>query len=340
MEKRYNVGIIGAGNIAVKMARTLNAMPQTVAYAIASRDIAKAEKFAKEHGVEKYYGSYAELAEDPAVDLIYIATPHAMHFADARMCLEKGKPVLCEKAFTATASQAEELVKISHNLNVFITEAIWTRYLPLSLKIIKLAKSGIIGEPHFIEANIGYAVKDKERMIKPELAGGALLDLGVYPLNFAAMIFGGEVEKCVSACALTDTGVDAQDTITLFYPNDKIAVLSCTMLCPTDKRGIIAGEKGYIVVDDINNPQYVVVKDLKGEIIEEHRAPEQISGFEYQVAESIEAIEKGEIETPYMPHAETVRIMEQMDALRREWGVCFPFESPANQECEGDIVEE
>lgn len=157
--KIYNVGIIGAGHIALKMASTLAALPRTHRYAIASREMRKAMTFAKEQGFERAYGSYEELMDDPKVDLIYIATPHAFHFEQAKACILKGKPVLCEKAFTANAAQAEELLKLAEEKQVFIAEAIWTRYLPMSRTIAELVRKGAVGTPYLLSANLGYAIR-------------------------------------------------------------------------------------------------------------------------------------------------------------------------------------
>lgn len=324
--KTYKVGIIGAGSIARAMAATLAGIQQTECYAIASRDKNKAEAFAREWGFSHAYGSYEELASDPEVDLIYIATPHAMHYEQARMCIESGKPVLCEKAFTANAMQAEALLQFAKEKQVFITEAIWTRYMPLSGQITKLVQSGIIGKPYMLSANLGYPIRHVERLQRPELAGGALLDVGVYTLNFAAMIFGKEIERTVSTCMKTESGVDAQNNIVLYFPGERMATLSSSMYARTDRQGIISGDKGHIIVENINNPQKVQVLDNDYHIIEEHRAPKQITGYEYEVYACLEALENGWLESPFMPHEETIRIMRQMDELRNQWGIKYPFE--------------
>ena len=324
--KKYKIGIIGAGHIAQKMACTLAAMEETECYAIASRNQAKADNFASENGFRKAYGSYAELVNDTLVDMIYIATPHAMHYEQAMMCLQMGKPVLCEKAFTANAQQAEKLILFAHQQNVFITEAIWTRYMPLSATITQLVRNGIIGQPSLLTANLGYAMRHKERLTSLELAGGALLDVGVYTLNFATMVFGTDIESTNSVCQKTETGADAQNSITLRYSDNKMAILASSMYANTDRMGIISGDKGHLIVDNINNPQSVKIFDNKYCQVDEYKAPKQISGYEYEVKACIDAIEHGWIESPYMPHAETLRIMRQMDGLRKEWGIRYPFE--------------
>lgn len=324
--KIYNVGIIGAGHIALKMASTLAVLPRTHRYAIASREMRKARTFAKEQGFERAYGSYEELMDDPKVDLIYIATPHAFHFEQAKACILKGKPVLCEKAFTANAAQAEELLKLAEEKQVFIAEAIWTRYLPMSRTIAELVRKGAVGTPYLLSANLGYAITNRERLVRPELAGGALLDVGVYTLNFAAMVFGTEILSTTSTCVKMDNGLDAQDSITLVYPGERMAVLNCSMLARSDRQGIISGDGGHMIIDNINNPQSIKVLDGNYQTVAEYHAPSQVTGFEYEVNACIEALDKGLLQTLDMPHDETLRIMRQMDALRKEWGVCFPFE--------------
>lgn len=324
--KIYNVGIIGAGHIALKMASTLAALPRTHRYAIASREMRKAMTFAKEQGFERAYGSYEELMDDPKVDLIYIATPHAFHFEQAKACILKGKPVLCEKAFTANAAQAEELLKLAEEKQVFIAEAIWTRYLPMSRTIAELVRNGAVGTPYLLSANLGYAITNRERLVRPELAGGALLDVGVYTLNFAAMVFGTEILSTTSTCVKMDNGLDAQDSITLVYPGERMAVLNCSMLARSDRQGIISGDGGHMIIDNINNPQSIKVLDGNYQTVAEFHAPSQVTGFEYEVNACIEALDKGLLQTLDMPHDETLRIMRQMDALRKEWGVRFPFE--------------
>ena len=324
--KIYNVGIIGAGHIALKMASTLAALPRTHRYAIASREMRKARRFAKEQGFERAYGSYEELMDDPKVDLIYIATPHAFHFEQAKACILKGKPVLCEKAFTANAAQAEELLKLAEEKQVFIAEAIWTRYLPMSRTIAELVRNGAVGTPYLLSANLGYAITNRERLVRPELAGGALLDVGVYTLNFAAMAFGTEILSTTSTCVKMDNGLDAQDSITLVYPGERMAVLNSSMLARSDRQGIISGDGGHMIIDNINNPQSIKVLDGNYQTVAEYHAPSQVTGFEYEVNACIDALDKGLLQTLDMPHDETLRIMRQMDALRKEWGVRFPFE--------------
>lgn len=323
----FRIGIIGAGHIAEKMAATINGMPDVEAYAVASRQYGKAAAFAGRFGFTRAYGSYEELVEDPAVDLVYVATPHSLHYDHVRLCLSHGKAVLCEKAFMANAREAEEVTRMSEENNVFLAEAIWTRYMPFQKTVREIIDSGAIGRPMMLSAHLGYPVASKERIMRPELGGGALLDLGVYALNFALMMFGTDISRMTSSCTKSDTGVDLQNSIILEYSDGMIADLQSTALCASDRQGIVCGDRGYIVCDNINNMLKAELYDAGHTLIGTYNAPPQITGFEYQVQACIDAIREGMIETPYMPHSESIRVMRIMDSLRSSWGVRFPNDS-------------
>lgn len=323
---KLNVAIMGAGSIGGTMADTLMQMKSARCYAIGSRNKNKAAEFARKYGCKKAYGSYEELAADKKVDLIYIATPHSEHYDNAKLCIEYGKPVLCEKAFTANAAQAENLLGFAEERNVFITEAMWTRYMPMLQTIKEVLDSGVIGVPTTLTANLGYAINGVARLNDPALAGGALLDVGVYTLNFASMIFGKDVKKIISACTYTKTGVDEQNSITMFFEDGKMAVLNSSMLSVSDRKGIIYGTKGFAVIENINNFESMSVYGSDYKKIAKYNRPEQISGYEYEVEACIKALKCGQLECQQMPHMETLRIMRLMDGLREEWGVKFPFE--------------
>lgn len=321
-----NVGILGAGRIAVAMAQTLNGMEDACAYAVASRDIRRAEEFAEKNHVEKAYGSYAEMLMDDKVDLVYIATPHSHHLEHGKLCISYGKPVLCEKSFTANVKQAKELLAYAKEKNVFITEAIWTRYMPSRKLIADILSSGELGELKGLSANLGYDVVDKERMVKPELAGGALLDVGVYPLNFASMCFGNEIEKITSACVWSPTGVDAQDAMILTYKDGRLATLHAGMLVATEQYGIVYGTKGYMIAYNINNVDRIEIFSSDRKSIRTVEVPKQITGYEYEIRACMRALEAGMLECEEMPHSETLQMMEWMDNIRADWGLRYPFE--------------
>ena len=322
----FRIGIIGAGWIAEKMAQALAPIKDIEVYAIASRSNQKAESFAKEYNIPKAYGSYAEMVTDPQVDLVYIATPHSHHFEHSMLALESGKPVLVEKAFTANASQAEKLIQTAKDKGLFITEAIWTRYMPLSHKVKEIMDSGIIGKPRIITATLCYMMENKERIVRADLCGGALLDLGVYALNFARMYFGTDIVRTVSNCHLGPTGMDMHESISLSFADGRMANLQSGALCLNDRQGIISGTEGYIRIDNINCPESIEVW-RNYELVQKFEKPaDMVNGYEYQVIECKRCIEKGLTESPMMPHEETVSIMKQMDSLRKEWGVRYPFD--------------
>lgn len=322
----FKIGILGAGWIAHKMAAAIAPLSDIKLEAIASRSIEKAKAFAGEWNIPKAYGNYENLVSDNDLDLIYIATPHSHHFAHAMLALEHGKPVLVEKAFTANADEAEELITKAREKGIFITEAIWTRYMPLSHKIQEIMDSGIIGEPKVLTATLCYKADGKERIQKAELCGGALLDLGVYAINFARMYFGTDIVKSVSNCHLGPTGMDYHECISLSFADGRMANLQAGVLCLNDRQGIISGTEGYIRVDNINCPEVVEVY-RNYELVERHtKDADFINGYEYQVLEARRCIEAGLTESPMMPHAETISIMKQMDQLRKEWGVIYPMD--------------
>lgn len=320
-----NIGILGTGGIAHKMAYTLSKMNNVTLAAIGSRSKEKSESFAAEFGVEKAYGSYVELAKDDTLDLIYIATPHSRHFEDCMICLENGRNVLCEKAFTANAAQARQVLKYAEENGLFVSEAIWTRFMPMRYSLDSLIAGGVIGSITSLTANLGYSLAHVERLVKPELAGGALLDLGVYTINFALMTFGSNIKDIRSACVKNEYGVDSYNSIIMTFEDGKTAVLHSNMLANTDRRGIIYGNKGRIEFDNINNCEGISVI-LNDGSVSRYETPGQITGYEYEVTASLKAISQGKTECAEMPHSETIRVMEIMDGLRSEWGIKYPFE--------------
>ena len=321
-----NISILGAGNIAGIMATTLQPLKGVTCYAVASRDKNKAQVFADKFGFAKAYGSYTDMLEDPDVQLVYIATPHSHHYEHIRMCLEHGKHVLCEKAFTANARQAEEVMRLAESKGLLLTEAMWIRYMPMAQTIVEVVNSGIIGRPTSLSANLGYPLEHNKRLTSPALCGGALLDLGVYVLNFASMVFGNDIESMAANCVRYRSGVDAQETIMLSYRDGRMATLYATMLAQTDRRGLINGTNGYIEIDNINNFEAMRVYNLERRVVAEYAAPTQVTGYEYEVQSAIRAIEEGMIECPEMTHADTLFMMQLMDNIRSAWNLRYPYE--------------
>ena len=234
--------------------------------------------------------------------------------------------MLCEKAFTVNEKQAAEVFAMAREKGLLLTEAIWTRYIPMRKRLEDVLNSGIIGKPYMLTANLGYVVSWKERIVSPHLAGGALLDLGVYTLNFASMVFGNDVAAISGTAVKNDAGVDMQNSITLTYKDGRMAVLNSSAMGLGDRRGLICGDKGYIEVQNINNCEEIRVFDLKRSLVAAYDRPEQISGYEYEVEACVYAIQRGETQCPQMPHEESLCMMRWMDELRRQWGIVFPGE--------------
>lgn len=366
MDNILRVGIIGSGWIAEKAAITLKGLEECECYAIGSRSKEKAEAFARKWQVKKAYGSYSDLIGDADVDLVYVGTPHSHHYDVTKEAILAGKPCLVEKAFMANARQAREILDLAHEKGVFLAEAIWTRYQPAVAIVRKLISDGRIGTPRLVTATLGYAMGDKPRIMQPDLCGGALLDLGVYALNFVRMFCGvagnpSALSKAVAAagsCAadgsawgdaatlgsvLQDfkstpietidgysvksaTGMDLTNAITIILSDGVLANVQSSAQCVGDNIGVIAGTDGNLIVDNINNPQTITVNGPDRTYVETIHVPSQITGYEYQFLACRAALAAGLLEPLEMSHAETLYIMELMDSLRQKWGVRYPMD--------------
>ncbi len=320
------IGVLGTGGIVAKVTPTLKEISGMECYAIASRTKERAEEAAKLFGYEKAYGTYEELVKDPEVELVYIATPHSCHYDDMKMCIKYKKPVLCEKAFTMNAAQAREIKELAAKEGVFVAEAIWTRYMPSRNIIQQELDSGIIGNVTTLTANLCYKVSQNYRILAPELAGGALLDVGVYGINFSLMHFGTDIEKIESSVKFAETGVDGMESITIHYKDGRMAVLTHSVFARSDRKGIFYGDKGYMIVENINNPQSVTVYDLDDNVLKHIDVPKQISGYEYQFIECAERIKDNQLESSSMSLDESIFVMDVMDGIRKSWGLIYPQE--------------
>ena len=319
------VGIIGAGWIAEKAAITLNGLTDCEAYAIASRSKEKADAFAEKWKMRKAYGSYSELIADPSVDLVYVATPHSHHYDVTREALMAGKPCLVEKAFMANYRQAKEIVTLARERKVFLAEAIWTRYQPVVAMMRELIGSRI-GTPKLLTATLGYSMGDKPRIMRADLCGGALLDLGVYALNFVRMFFDADILRITSQCVKSQTGMDLTNAMTLTLSNGVLCNLQSSAACVGDNIGVIAGTDGNLIIDNINNPQKITVNGPDRTYIETIPVPQQITGYEYQFVACRQALIDGLLEPKEMPLEETLYIMQLMDSLRKDWDVRYPMD--------------
>ena len=320
------LAILGPGRIADIVTNALVAIPEIECYAVASRNLERSKAFAEKFGFQKAYGSYEEMLSDPEVQLVYITTPHSHHYEQMMMCLEYGKNVICEKAFTVNADMAKKVYAKAKEKGLYAAEAIWTRYMPSRKMIQDIIDSGIIGKLNVVTANLSYDIDWKERLVDPALAGGALLDIGIYGLNFALMHFGTDIERVESSVWMTPSGVDGMETITIFYKDGRMAALNHTIYARSDRKGIFHGEKGYVVVENINNPNAINVYDDNDQLLAHYDVPEQINGYEYEFIEAVRCIKEGKIESDSMPAADSIYVMELMDSLRKDWGMIYPME--------------
>lgn len=313
------VGIIGAGRIARTLAQTMKQMEEVEVYAIASRSLERAEAFREEFSLSKAYGSYEELVKDEAVELVYIATPHSHHFEHMKLCVMNNKAVLCEKAFTFTGEEAREIAELARKHRVFVAEAIWTRYMPARKIIDETIHSGIVGKISMMTCNLAYDIDDKERLMKPELAGGALLDIGVYGLNFITMHRGKDIERMDVSVVKTETGVDGRLNISLIFKDGFMAVSTHGIYGISDRKGVFYGENGYIVVNNINNPESIDIFDREDKKVKHISFPEKINGYEYQILEAVSCIREGKLEADSMPLSESIYMMELMDEVKKKF---------------------
>jgi predicted dehydrogenase len=293
---------------------------------VASRSLDRAEAFAQQWGIPKAYGSYSELITAPDIDLIYVGTPHSHHYDVTMEAIQHGKPCLVEKAFMANYEQSLAIVNAAREKKVFLAEAIWTRYQPIVQTIRDIISEGRLGDLRLLTASIGYSMGDKPRIMRADLCGGALLDLGVYGINFVRMFCDAKIERIESQCMKSDTGMDLTNTISFNMAGGIMANIQSSACCVNDNQGTICGTEGYLIVDNINNPQTVKVYKRDRIFVEEIKVPQQITGYEYQFLACKDAINNGLTESPYMPLDETLYIMKMMDDLRFKWGVHYPMD--------------
>ncbi|MDY6322277.1 MAG: Gfo/Idh/MocA family oxidoreductase [Succinivibrio sp.] len=323
------IGILGTGRIAAVMAETLKKLrasgsQEVTLAAVASRSLGRAQEFIKENGLDDTaaFGSYEDLAKSDC-DLIYVATPNQCHCENACLCLRHGKHVLVEKPFSANRREAELMLKTAAEHQVLLTEGIWTRYQPLRGLIASELAEGAIGTPLMLEANLGYPIAAKKRIVSPEYAGGALLDLGVYVLNFALMFF-GHPEDLELSCVKNAAGMDMQDTISLRFSGGRMASLCVSALCAQNRRAVISGSKGYLEVYNINNPERYRIYDAQYRLLKTVERPAQLTGFEYEVLEAARCLREGQTECPSVSHEESLYVMGLLDSLRAQGGIVFP----------------
>lgn len=321
-------GIIGAGHIAAKFATALNSLDHTELTAVASRDLSRAKEFAGRFHAGKAYGSYEELVKDPEIDVIYIGTPHTEHNKNAKLCIEHGKAVLCEKPFTLNYSEAQELVELARRYKVFLMEAMWTKFLPTTRIVKQWVENKIIGDVKYMNITFGFRSEfdPSHRLFNPSLGGGALLDVGVYPISYAIYLMGRFPDQvCGSAC-LGQSQVDEVNVIALTYKEGVIADISSAISVATGNDAVIVGDKGRIVVPNFWTAESAEAYDTSGRLIDSFFHPFTSNGYVYEVEEVNRCILEGRNQSDIIPLQDTLEIMRLLDGLRAQWGLVYPLE--------------
>lgn len=311
---KVKTGILGAGHMSGKIMHTMHEVKSIQPVAIASRSKERAEKFAKKYKLGKFYGSYIEMLKDPEINMVYIATPPSEHFNQMKMCLEMGKAVFCEKPFTLAVQEAEEVLRLAEEKNIFVGEAMWTRYMPLYKEVKKLGSQGELGRITAITANLGYPVWERERVRTPELGGGALFDVGIYPLTFVDAVIGMDY-SVLHTVVSQSCGVDQASAIIMSYQQGIVVSMLNSITGPSDRQGIIYGTEGYAVVENVNNYESIRIYNKEHQCTREILPPEQISGYEYELEAAARAVLAGQIECKEMPHSEITRMMRVMEDI-------------------------
>lgn len=323
----FSWGILGPGGIAHAFAKDLTLLQGHTIGAVGSRSIENAQSFVNDFGGTAY-GSYEELANDPSIDAVYVATPHPAHHDNVIMALSAGKPVLCEKPFSISAEQAEAMVDAAAKNQVALMEAMWARFLPHYAKVLEIIESGVLGKILSIHADHGQRLADQgiARLVEPSLAGGALLDLGIYPISFAHMILGNPV-SITSSAVMTDKGVDGQSSMIFSYRDGAQAILTTTMIEQTPCRAVVAGLNGWLEIDrTFYSPAAMRVVMNDGTVTEYpntyvgHGLREQAEAFK-------QLVQSGKLESEILTWQDTIDIMKSMDTVRQQIGLKYPFES-------------
>ena len=322
----FKVGILGAGHIAGKIADTLNKLDGFTPYAVAARDKDRADSFGAEHNIKVCYGSYDELIADPEVELIYVATVNSNHAELAKKCILAGKPSLIEKPFSYNAKTAAEVIKLAEDNKVFCGEAMWLRYTQLMNMALEFIKQGAIGDVRTVTASLGYDLRNSERVTSMKTAGGALLDLGIYPITMVFMLMGGPPVSVASNYVKLKTGVDAFSTIQMGFPKGKFATIVTSMMGVLDNKCMIYGTEGRMEIDGVTCPEKVRIYMPNGEMVQELNPPANyINGYEYEFLAAREAIIVGRQETPYNTRSHIMALYSFTDALRKSWNIIYPL---------------
>jgi len=328
MSRKINWGIIGLGKIAHKFAEDLLLHVDANLYAVASRSLAKAESFSKQFHSETFYGSYRTLTEDPKIDVVYIATPHVFHYENTMMCLEAGKAVLCEKAFGMNSKEVEKMIAKAEEKKVFLMEALWTRFIPATEKVLELLNSGLIGDLKSLRADFGFKADfdPEKRLFNKKLGGGSLLDIGIYPI-FLSLLTLGIPKKMKASAVMSFTGVDKSVMMLFDYESNQTAILDSSLVVSTPGEAWFHGDKGSLKL----YPKFHQAKQISfykdQELKEIYRINYKGNGYFHEIKEVIDCLKVGKTESEKMPHIFSLNLMHILDRVRVEIGLSYWEES-------------
>lgn len=319
-------GILGTGNIASQFATALNAMGDAELSAVGSRSQNSANAFGKKFDIPKRYASYEALVADPDIDLVYISTPHNCHKDNTILCLEAGKAVLCEKPFTINRAETDTVLAVAAKTQVFLMEAMWTRYIPAVQQAMRWIEEGAIGDVRMVQATFGFRSDGEERLFDPAYGGGSLLDVGIYPITLSHLAFGRSPDTVQSIPYLGRNGVDEQAAIVFGYDGGGLALLGSAIETNTPLDGYIMGTEGMITLHDTFWNASKVSLTLNEQKPQTMELPLECNGYEYEAREAGHCVREGLLESPLMTHATTIEIMDIMDNLRVDWGLKYPVD--------------
>ncbi|GJM34770.1 MAG: oxidoreductase [Saprospiraceae bacterium] len=327
MAKTYNWGIIGPGRIAHKFAQDLALIPNARLHAVASRSLERAQAFAEQYGAKNSYDNYAEIVDCPDLDVVYVASPHTGHCEHSLLCLEKGIPVLCEKPFALNSREVQKMVHSARNHQVFLMEAIWTRFLPATIKMLEIIKDGLIGEILSVKADFGFKANfdPQSRLFNPALGGGALLDIGIYPCFLANLLLGTPTD--IKAMAhLGQTGVDEETGILLYYPGNRMAHLHASLLATTKSEAFIYGEKGTIHLHTRWHEATSLSLIQDGARPQDYYFDFESNGYRFEAEEVMHCLAEGKTESELLPLDFSIQLIKLLGDIREEIGLKYPMD--------------
>lgn len=322
----FNWGVLGPGKIAHTFAKAMEKSTKGKIYAVASRSEQRAADFANVYQIDKVYADYQAMLDDPQVDIIYIATPHSFHYQQAKMCLEAGKHVLVEKPCTVNAAQMQSLVALAQSKKLLLQEALWSRFMPCLTQLRALLEQGIIGDIQYIQSQIGFAFQgqDKKRLVEADLAGGALLDLGIYSITISQFLLQEHPQSVQAMGQLTEQHVDAHVFANMLYPSGCYSQFSCSMLSQASNSMQIIGSKGHVILPAMfwDTDNALIYQD--NQLVREIHIPHVVNGFEYQIETCMQSIQQNMLSSDVMTHQDSIGVLTVMDNIRSQIGVKYP----------------